>query len=255
MFRRLPIAILLLISSALHAAPPQVPGQSYAKDIQPLLKKYCWDCHAEGEKKGDLALDEFADEGAIWAGKKTWSTVQFHLENWMMPPPKKEQPTPAERITITRYLDLLLNPYDPNKPDPGRVTIRRLNRVEYNNTIRDLLGVDARPADEFPEDDTGYGFDTIGAVLSLPPILMERYLSAAEKVLDLALPLGAEDLATKFYPASAISGNGVLGSNGRASVDHTFTEEGEYVSGPARRVRNWPRWICASMGRCSGSSM
>lgn len=229
MLRRLPIAILLLISSALHAAPPQVPGQSYAKDIQPLLKKYCWDCHAEGEKKGDLALDEFADEGAIWAGKKTWSTVQFHLENWMMPPPKKEQPTPAERITITRYLDLLLNPYDPNKPDPGRVTIRRLNRVEYNNTIRDLLGVDARPADEFPEDDTGYGFDTIGAVLSLPPILMERYLSAAEKVLDLALPLGAEDLATKFYPASAILGNGVLGSNGRASVEHNFTEEGEFV--------------------------
>ncbi len=229
MLRRFSIVPLLLISSTLQAAPPQVPGQSYAKDIQPLLKKYCWDCHAEGEKKGDLALDAFADEAAIWAGKKTWSTVQFHMENWMMPPAKKEQPTPAERLTITHYLDLLLNPFDPNKPDPGRVTIRRLNRVEYNNTIRDLLGVDARPADEFPEDDTGYGFDTIGAVLSLPPILMERYLSAAEKVLDLALPLGAEDLATKYYPSSAISGNGVLGSNGRASVDHTFTEEGEYV--------------------------
>ena len=229
MFRPLPIAILLLISGMLQAAPPQVPGQSYAKDIQPLLKKYCWDCHAEGEKKGDLALDAFADEAAIWAAKKTWSTVQFHLENWMMPPAKKEQPTPAERLTVTRYLDLLLNPFDPNKPDPGRVTIRRLNRVEYNSTIRDLLGVDARPADEFPEDDTGYGFDTIGAVLGLPPILMERYLSAAEKVLNLALPITAADIATKFYPASAISGNGILGSVGTASVEHSFTEEGEYV--------------------------
>ena len=65
MFRPLPIAILLLISGMLQAAPPQVPGQSYARDIQPLLKKYCWDCHAEGEKKGDLALDAFADEAAI----------------------------------------------------------------------------------------------------------------------------------------------------------------------------------------------
>ncbi len=65
-------------------------------------------------------------------------------------------------------------------PDPGRVTLRRLNRVEYNNTIRDLFGVDFRPADDFPSDDVGYGFDNIGDVLSLPPLLMEKYLAAAE---------------------------------------------------------------------------
>ena len=66
--------------------------------------------------------------------------------------------------------------------DPGRVTARRLNRVEYNNTIRDLLGVSLRPADEFPVDDSGYGFDNIGDVLSLSPMLMEKYLSAARAV-------------------------------------------------------------------------
>ena len=76
MLRRFPIVPLLLISSTLQAAPPQVPGQSYEKDIQPLLKKYCWDCHAEGEKKGDLALDAFADEAAIWAGKLTLQNCQ-----------------------------------------------------------------------------------------------------------------------------------------------------------------------------------
>ena len=69
----------------------------------------------------------------------------------------------------------------------GRVTARRLNRVEYNNTIRDLLGVAARPADEFPVDDSGYGFDNNGDVLSVSPMLMEKYMQAAEKISRLAV--------------------------------------------------------------------
>jgi hypothetical protein len=68
------------------------------------------------------------------------------------------------------------------KPNAGRVTIRRLNRTEYNNTIRDLLGVDFKPADDFPADDVGYGFDNIGDVLSVSPLLLEKYLAAAETI-------------------------------------------------------------------------
>src|SRR5438552_4045347 len=75
-------------------------------------------------------------------------------------------------------------------PDPGRVTIRRLNRAEYNNTIRDLTGIDFQPAADFPEDDSGYGFDNIGDVLSLSPVLLEKYLAAAEKILDMAMKSG-----------------------------------------------------------------
>src|SRR3954467_13487407 len=71
--------------------------------------------------------------------------------------------------------------------DPGRITIRRLNRSEYNNTIRDLFGIDFRPADDFPSDDVGYGFDSIGDVLTLPPILMEKYLAAAESIVEQAI--------------------------------------------------------------------
>src|SRR5262249_19009088 len=70
--------------------------------------------------------------------------------------------------------------------DPGRVTIRRLNRAEYNNTIRDLVGIDFQPADDFPADDVGYGFDNIGDVLSLPPLLMEKYLAAAGRIVEKA---------------------------------------------------------------------
>src|SRR6266542_3399531 len=75
---------------------------------------------------------------------------------------------------------------DCDHPDPGRVTLRRLNRAEYNNTIRDLVGVDFQPADDFPADDSGYGFDNIGDVLSLPPALLEKYLAAARRILNKA---------------------------------------------------------------------
>ena len=81
-------------------------------------------------------------------------------------------------------------------PRSGRVTIRRLNRNEYNNTIRDLLGVDVRPADDFPSDDVGYGFDNVGDVLSLPPILLEKYLAAAERVVQRALGTDQVNLVT-----------------------------------------------------------
>ena len=106
------------------------------------------------------------------------------LRTGQMPP--KGLPGAARRSrwpSVTHWFDLQFARLDREmKPDPGRVTARRLNRVEYNNTIRDLLGVDFKPADDFPADDSGYGFDNIGDVLSLSPVLMEKYLAAAEKI-------------------------------------------------------------------------
>src|SRR5207245_1098550 len=86
---------------------------------------------------------------------------------------------------ITRWVDAALGTADClSKKDPGRVTIRRLNRAEYNNTIRDLVGIDFHPAEDFPADDVGYGFDNMGDVLSLSPLLFEKYLAAAETIVD-----------------------------------------------------------------------
>ena len=105
---------------------------------------------------------------------------------------RRPQAADVERVTgwITAEMDRV----DATaKPDPGRVTIRRLNREEYNNTVRDLLGVNSRPADDFPQDDSGYGFDNIGDVLSLSPVLMEKYVAAAEKIARTAV-FGAERL-------------------------------------------------------------
>lgn len=239
---------LLLIGSAfawLDAAPAQAQTQTpahgkpadYSRDVLPLLKNYCWDCHGDGEDKGGLNLDKYGDEASILTDRKIWAGVQFHIEQWTMPPAKRsEQPTPQERELLTHYLDHLLNPVDPDNPDPGRVTTRRLNRVEYNNTVRDLLGVDIRPADDFPEDDTGYGFDNIGDVLSLSPILMERYLIAADRVLAAAIPppppsperteIGGEGLTGQGLP----DGNSrLLAFNGSCGTEFNATVAGEYI--------------------------
>jgi hypothetical protein len=107
-----------------------------------------------------------------------------------MPPEDRPQPSPEEVTRLAAGIKVALQEQDskaPASPNPGRVTIRRLNRAEYNNTIRDLVGVDFRPADDFPADDVGYGFDNVGDVLSLPPLLLEKYLSAAERISERAI--------------------------------------------------------------------
>ena len=117
-----------------------------------------------------------------------WEEVVRKLQAGEMPPEDEPQPDKAQVKTVTQWVDREITKAEKAAAvDPGRVTTRRLNRTEYNNSIRDLLAVDIRPADEFPQDDSGYGFDNIGDVLSLPPVLMERYISAADKVVRTAL--------------------------------------------------------------------
>ncbi len=159
----------------------------FTKEVKPLLETYCFKCHGNGKKKGGLALDGFTSAEAAAKEEKTWKQILENLRTAEMPPDDEKQPTLDEREKLMKWIDLAVFAVDPDRPDPGRVTIRRLNRAEYNNTIRDLVGVDFQPADDFPADDSGYGFDNIGDVLSLPPVLFERYLAAAEKVMSLAI--------------------------------------------------------------------
>jgi hypothetical protein len=160
---------------------------AFKKQVQPILQQYCYDCHGNGKSKGDLSLDKYKTLESIRADRKTWELVLRNVKSGEMPPEKKPQPTLSQRETLAKFVEEQVFPVDSKKPDPGRVTIRRLNRAEYNNTIRDLVGVEFRPADDFPVDDVGYGFDNIGDVLSMPPILLEKYLSAAEKILSAAI--------------------------------------------------------------------
>lgn len=149
----------------------------------PLAKKYCFDCHSGMEPEGGLALDGISDDRSVLKSRKIWVRALDLIQQGVMPPADAPQPTAEEKEQLASLLDRTLNFVDCSQGiDPGRVTIRRLNRNEYNNTVRDLLGVNFRPADDFPSDDVGYGFDNIGDVLSLPPLLMEKYLDAAEAI-------------------------------------------------------------------------
>ncbi len=181
----LSIGLLLTLAEAFADGS----GLNFKREVVPLLENYCHDCHADGSDKGGFQLDGHPTEAKQLADHEMWLKVWENLRSQMMPPQKKRQPTPAEREKIMRWIERDVFKVDPDNPDPGRVTIRRLNRTEYEYTIKDLLGVDFEADEEFPPDDTGYGFDTIGDVLSISPLLMEKYLGSAEKIVEKAIPI------------------------------------------------------------------
>ena len=185
MFRRHSLACFLAIPSLLSAAGRG--EDAYQKRILPLLQKYCYDCHGDGMDKGDFALDEYPDYSKLIADKVLWDHTRQQLVTHVMPPEKKDKPTLPERDELVAWIDSTVFWFDPQKIDPGHITYRRLNRTEYNNTIRDSLMVDLRPASQFPPDDTGYGYDNIGDVLTISPMLMEKYIRAANAVAAKAL--------------------------------------------------------------------
>ncbi len=158
--------------------------------ILPFLDKYCLSCHNEDKASAGLVLSGYTSEAHARKNRKDWAAAQHVLAAGEMPPKKKPQPSKEDKEFFINWVENTLTRVncDPSTvKDPGRVTIRRLNRSEYNNTIRDLCGVDFKPAEDFPADDVGYGFDNIGDVLSFQPILLEKYMAAADKVLAEAL--------------------------------------------------------------------
>ena len=147
------------------------PEAAYKTEISPLLEKYCFDCHAEGTSKGKFSMDEFKDLSAHLKDQKHWLTIWRNVRSQIMPPSDKDQPATLEKQQLLAWIEKDVFKLDPNNPDPGRVTIRRLNRTEYQNAVYDLLGVEYDTREVFPADDTGYGFDNIGAVLSMSPMI------------------------------------------------------------------------------------
>lgn len=186
--------ILSLLSAACVSAADLVKV-SFEKDILPILEENCFSCHGDGEAKGDLSLDEFKTASDVHRGYKIWEKVRkLVLANEMPPENKKKRPNARQRALLADWTRHTLDTFYRTAPaDPGRVTVRRLNRTEYNNTIRDLMRVDFMPAKDFPADDSGYGFDNIGDVLTMSPLLMEKYFAAAEKIAAKAVAIPDAD--------------------------------------------------------------
>ncbi len=209
------------------ADPVADPGLqlSDANEVRPLLLKYCGDCHQGDKAEAGVAFDQLTEARAGTRDRSTWKKIHVQLTNKIMPPVKEDQPTDEERQKLIDWVGShALTVRCSDTVYPGRVTIRRLNRAEYNNTIRDLFGVDFHPASTFPADDTGYGFDNIGDVLTLPPVLLERYLEAAEQVARRTIVAPDEDFVTEKK-----QDGGTLGSTTEISKEFDFPDEGYYL--------------------------
>jgi hypothetical protein len=214
------VLIALLPPFCLALALPARRAQSFEqpdpfeKSVQPFLAKNCYVCHNPETRSGNLNLKAYTTAESIRADRVTLEKMLQKLSAGKMPPPGMPRPDPTELNTVLHWIAGEVGGSDkpsestagrgdrPSESNPGRVTARRLNRTEYNNTVRDLLGVDFHPADDFPQDDSGYGFDNIGDVLSLSPVLMEKYLSAAEKIAHTAVfgPEVLQPTLTRLHP-------------------------------------------------------
>jgi mono/diheme cytochrome c family protein len=188
-----PLAWLVLAPSSNQAQRPAHEA-AFEQTVLPFIAENCAACHNAKKPAGGLNLEEYKTAASVAEHREKWENILLKMQTGEMPPKGMPRPPQAEVEAVTRWIEGEFERADKlMKPDPGRVTARRLNRAEYNNTVRDLLGVDFKPADDFPQDDSGYGFDNIGDVLSLSPALMEKYLAAAEKVARAAV-FGPEPL-------------------------------------------------------------
>jgi hypothetical protein len=160
-------------------------GLIYSRDVARLIDRYCLSCHDRESAEGGVILDALAGEASNANTRTLLLQIAGVLRSESMPPEEQPRPAQEEREILQAWLDAALGASG-RQSATGRVTIRRLNRTEYNNTIRDLIGLDLRPGADFPTDDVGYGFDNIAEVLATPPLLVEMELAAAESVIEAA---------------------------------------------------------------------
>jgi len=172
------LGLLSGISSEAAVSP------DFQKVAVPFMEKFCYECHGGKKTKADLDLKQIKDDKNILQDHKQWRGILHQVNTGEMPPEKQIlRPSATEIAAFNQTVENSFTRAEAKLPlDPGRVTSRRLNRTEYNNTVRDLLTVDYNPAENFPADDIGYGFDNIGDVLSMSPVHLERYLDAAEGI-------------------------------------------------------------------------
>jgi cytochrome c5 len=195
------LSFLLAASAAivsLTGSVPQAAGRqgspvaaAPSPDHRAVLNQYCVTCHNERTKTAGLMLDKM-DLANIPAGAEVWEKVIRKVKVGMMPPQGAPRPDEATQEALASWLETSLDRAATVRPNPGRPLAHRLNRAEYANAIRDLLSIEVDPAALLPPDDSAFGFDNIGDVLGLSPILLERYLTAAGKIS--ALAVGAPDI-------------------------------------------------------------
>ncbi|MFZ4083472.1 MAG: DUF1592 domain-containing protein [Pirellula sp.] len=234
---------LLVFFCGAMPAHGEDPPADYKTLGKAFVDKYCSKCHSSEDPQAELVLTRFSDSDSILRERKIWMNVMKQVQSASMPPKEESTPSVSESEKFVEHIKAIFDHADRNaKPEAGRVTMRRLNRLEYKNTIRDLIGVDFDPTSEFPSDDIGYGFDNIGDVLSLPPVLMERYLDAADGILARAITpdppaVPKRHLSSQYTEPASADVAAKLIENGYRRLD-TSTKEGIEL-GPIHTQYQW----------------
>jgi mono/diheme cytochrome c family protein len=219
---------------AQNSASPLAQGSPSATAHRATLDKYCIGCHRGPTPVAGLQLDTF-DTANLETNGATWEKLARKLRNREMPPAGMPRPDEATYAALVKYIETGRDRLAEAKPNPGRPTLHRLNRTEYGNAVRDLLALEIDVAELLPADDIGYGFDNIGDVLQVSPVLMERYLSAARKISrtavgDPTIPVAYQTYAVPhgLIQADRVSETAPVGSRGGTIVRHFFPVDGEY---------------------------
>ena len=223
---------LLAATVPAYAAPA---GQMAPDPQRALLDQYCVTCHNPRMKAGGLVLDGL-DPAKAAESSETWEKVVRKLRTGLMPPPGRPRPEDATAQRFVSALEARLDSAAAVRPDPGRTeTFHRLNRFEYQNVVRDILGVDVDVAALLPPDDAGYGFDNMAGVLRLSQSLMERYLTAARRIARVAVGSVPPTPVADTFPVSSdlpqyehVEGL-PFGTRGGTRVSYNFPRDGEYL--------------------------
>lgn len=234
-------------SSAYTAAYQAAPGRTHSLAPIPahqqpsrtaahreLLDEYCVTCHDDDKRTAGLSFERI-DLNDVGTHAELWERVTAKLRSGTMPPAGKERPDEPSARAFVQFLESEIDRAAASKPDPGRTVAHRLTRAEYANAIRDILDFDFDATPLLPPDNVGYGFDSIGEVLSVSPLLMERYMFAAERIARLAIGTagiqpGSERyvLSTKLMQRDRMSEDLPFGSQGGVAVRHVFPADGQY---------------------------
>ena len=225
-------SIALVVGTALlQACEPSPPS---IEDARALLDQYCVDCHNDAELTADLSFERLAND-AIENHPETFEKVVRKVRAGLMPPPDSPRPDEAALVAAARAIENQLDRAAAASTNPGRVPLHRMNRVEYANAIRDLLGMDVDPTTLLPADDSSHGFDNIASELGVSPALLERYVSAAAKISRVAVgspeigPLAITYRVKSDLTQTATLESQPVGTRGGTVVRHVFPLDGDYV--------------------------
>ncbi len=187
----------------------------YGSQVRPFLAKYCYGCHQGRDAEASLTLDNISGELAAGQSLGKWKAVLERLESGEMPPAEAKQPSKSEQ---TRIVQWILENLRRGELTHGGGTLRRLNRTEYQNTVRDLFGLHYEAGEHLPQEGAEHGFDTVGSALTVSPLLLEKYLKAAEEITDRAIYTSRPKTRKERFKAQVFVGKRAANPDGSVSM-------------------------------------